>query len=63
MTDSEKEAADADLAAMREVVAHARDYVHEVDTLLRVFLGELELSVIRARKAIDAIYQKHPEVQ
>jgi hypothetical protein len=52
-----------ELAALRAVVQKAHNYVHEVDTVLRIFLGELDLAVIRAKKGLDAFYDKHPELR
>jgi hypothetical protein len=52
-----------ELALLRRLQAQAHDHVYEIITVLRVFLGELDLAVIHARKKLDEFYEKHPELK
>jgi hypothetical protein len=59
VTASEQE----ELATLRRLQAQAHDHVYDIITVLRVFLGELDLAVIHARKNLDDFYEKHPELK
>jgi hypothetical protein len=60
MTDQE---AEAELVELRRLQGKAHDYVHELVAELQVFLSELDFAVMRARKALDEFYTRHPELK
>lgn len=53
----------ADVIALRELQVKVHHQVHDLTTILTVLLGEIDLSVIRVRKELDAFYDKYPELK
>ena len=65
MTNAEREAADAELLALRAQLLAAQrrtsEGVHELLNILAIIKGEIDLATARARGAIDQFYDKFPE--